>query len=163
MITNPVGIDSPIQTLQAQFLAHLFVGKTYSSFGRAFLNERGGTIPEVYIEANEYQEVLQDDTKDAVSFFTVDPDEEMNMLNASARVDIFFFVNLAKLFTHTHRAIEEVHILVAQEIYKSPFQLTRLVTGHDALKDFSVPRPELMDMQPYYCFKFETTITYKLC
>ena len=58
MITNPVGIDAPIQTLQAQFLAKLFTGKTYQSYGRAFLNEKNGTIPEVYTGANEYQEVL---------------------------------------------------------------------------------------------------------
>jgi len=163
MITNPVGIDSPIQALQAQFLAHLFVGKTYSSYGRAFLNERNGVIPEVYLEANEYEEVLQDDTKDALSFFTVDPLEDIEMMNAKARVNIYFFVNLATLFSYSHRAVEEVHILILKEITRSPFQVTRLVTGHESVKDFAIERPELMDMQPYYCFKFECSITYKLC
>jgi len=163
MITDPKGIDALIQTLQAQFTAHLFAGKSYSSYGRAFLNERNGVIPEVYVGANEYQEVLQDDTKDALSFFTVDPAEDVEMFNAKAKVNIYFFVNLATLFTYTHRAIEEVHILVLKEITRSPFQVTRLITGHESVKDFAIERPELMDMQPYYCFKFECSITYKLC
>ncbi len=163
MITNPVGIDAPIQTLQAQFLAKLFTGKTYQSYGRAFLNEKNGTIPEVYTGANEYQEVLLDDTLDAISFFTVSTVEEIQLQEAWAKVSIYFFVNLSTLFSYTHRAIEEVHILVLREINFSPFQATRLITGQESVKDFSIRRPELLDMQPFYCFKFECSINYKLC
>jgi hypothetical protein len=163
MITDPVGIDYPIQALQSQFTAHLFAGKTYTAYGRAFLNERNGTVPEVYLSSNEYQEVLQDDTLDALSFFTVEPEEDITMYDAKAKVKIYFFVNLASLFTYTHRAVEEVHKLVLKEINNSPFQVTRLVTGHESVKDFAIERPELMDMQPYYCFRFECLITYKLC
>ena len=163
MITDPKGIDAPIQTLQAQFLAKLFVGKLYQSYGRAFLNERNGTIPEVYSGSNEYQEVLGDDTQDAISFFTVSPVEEIQLQEATANVSIYFFVNLSTLFTYSHRAIEEVHILVLKEINLSPFQVTKLITGQESVKDFSIRRPELLDMQPYYCFKFECSINYKLC
>lgn len=163
-IVNPVGIDEQIQKLQAQFLAKLFVGKTYSSHGRAFLlSHDKGEVPEVYNGSDEYLEVLLDDTKDAISFFTVDPVIEVNGTDATAQVDIFFFVNLLTLFSYTHRAVEEVHILVLKEINNSQFRVKKLVQGFDSVKDFAIKNPELMDMQPFYCFKFQSSITYKLC
>jgi hypothetical protein len=162
-ITNPTGIDIHIQNLQAQFLANLFAGKLYSSYGRAFLNEKNGIIPEVYNGANEYQDVLLDDTLDAISFFTVNPLQEFDYQYSTANVSIYFFVNLSTLFSYTHRAVEEVHLLVLKEIDKANiFKVLRLITGRDAVKDFAIRQPELLDMQPYYCFKFECSINYKL-
>ena len=163
-ITNPVGIDAEIQKLQATFLARLFVGKLYSSHGRAFLNSHDqGVIPEVYDGASEYQEVLLDDTRDAISFFTVNPEMEIKLREATAQVDIYFFVNLAAIFAYTHRATEEVHILVLKEINNSSFQAYRLIQGTEAIKEFEIRRPELMNMEPFYVFKFQTKITFKLC
>lgn len=163
MISNPQGIDLPIQTLQIQFLDHLFLGKKYSSNGRAFLNTREGVIPEVYVSANEYKEVLTDDRQDAISFFTVEPNQEVRLTEANAKVNIYFMVNLETLFTYSHRAVEEVHMLVSKEINRSPFQVTVLVTGTESVKEFTIENPDLLNMQPYYCFKFECSITYKLC
>ena len=161
-ITDPTGIDLPIQTLQAQFLTHLFTGKLYSSYGRAFVNPGG--LPYVYIGSNDYQEALMDDSvEDAVSYFTVEPIEEVHLSEAMATVSIYFMVNLSKLFSYTHRAVEEVHQLVSREINRSPFQVTRLITGQESVKDFTTRNPERLNMQPFYCFKFECSITYKLC
>lgn len=163
-ITNPVGIDAEIQKLQSSLLTKLFVGKIYSSNGRAFLNmEDKGFIPEVYEGSEEYQEVLLDDTKDAISFFTVDPEMKIALQEVTARVSIYFFVNLATLFSYTHRATEEVHTLVLKQLNNSSFRAYRLIQGIEAIKDFEIRRPELMNMQPFYVFRFDTLITYKLC
>ncbi|TRZ53043.1 hypothetical protein D4R99_01565 [bacterium] len=164
MITNPTGIDIYIQNLQTQFLANLFTGKLYSSNGRAFLNERNGLLPEVYLGSGEYGDVFTDDAHyDAISFFVVSPSQEFDYQYSTANVSIYFFVNLSTLFSYTHRAVEEVHLLVLKEINKTNiWKVLRLVTSRDAIKDFAISKPELLDMQPYYCFKFECSINYKL-
>jgi len=164
IITNPVGIDAEIQRLQQRFTANLFSGKNYTSHGRAFLNVRDdGIVPEVYLGSDEYEEVLLNDSLDAMSFFTVDPSMGIQGKESKAKVDIYFFCNLSTLFACTHRATEEVHILVLTEIDKTPFQVTGLVQGSECVRDFTIRNPELLDMQPFYCFKFECLITYKLC
>jgi hypothetical protein len=159
MITDPKGIDLPIQTLQIQFADHLFSGSTYSSNGRAFLDDwNEGLTPKVMNEF-EYEDVLTDDLKDAISFFLVEPDITIQGLQANATVNIHFFVALSALIVTQ----EAVRILVQTEINNSPFQIVNYFSGRESVKDFTIRRPELLEMQPYHCFKFECTITYKLC
>jgi hypothetical protein len=161
-ITDPSGIDALVQRLRLQFIAKLFSGKNYLSTGIAYENRKnGGNIPEGYINGNEYREILVDDNRDVISFFTVDPNMQVRMSEARAKVNIYFLVNLNSLFPHSHRAVEEVIILALHEIYNSPFQVERLVTGTKSLNAFDIRRPELMNMQPYFCFRFDTTINYK--
>jgi hypothetical protein len=160
-IETPVGIDIPIQNLQNRFTEKLFPGKKYTSYGRAFIMDQ---TPMVYSGANEYQEVLLDDSQ-ATSFFTVEPEIEIKNNEATARVDIHFFVNLATLFEFSHRAVEEAHVMVNEvlNINTFGFRVFRMIQGIESIKDFKIRKPELMDMQPYYCFKFECSLIYKLC
>ena len=48
-IVNPKALDKRIQGTQVQFQAKLFIGKEYTAYGRAFLNDEGdeGQTPAV--------------------------------------------------------------------------------------------------------------------
>jgi len=158
-IPNPIGLDARIQQLQVDFGATLFEGLNYESYGRAFLNTRDTIrVPEVYVGDGEYKEVLADDNLDALSFFLPDSSIPFEKNEGNAIVGIYFFVRLQ---TNVYRPVEEVHRDVLNRIQSSPFRVIRLVTGEESVDAFL--DAVRVNMQPYYCFRFDAQVTFKLC
>ena len=162
MITTPVGIDVEIQRQQQRLAAKLWTGKNYESYGHAFINvkEDGSNVPEVFVNNIDYKDVLTDDKNDAISFFIVDDNMSGNSMAMSVDVKLYFIVNLAKIYpTLTHRAVEESHRDALIYILQHN-NVTDIVTGAKALRDFNIPQYQT-DMQPYHAFCLTLEMNYQ--
>lgn len=161
-----IGLDYEIEKLRLLFENSLWADKNYTAYGRAFLNKKNDkTIPEIYLaNGMDYQEVLLNSDVDGHSFFIVE--DTINAADGSnadyeANVNIYFAVNLAKLYTSiTERAVEYVHRDVISIINNTSFEINNIITGLDSF-DFSFVK-EKHNMQPNYLVRFETSIIYQL-
>jgi len=163
-----IGIDYKIDILKTAFNADLFtdiVGNTYTAYGRAYVNERNGQkIPELQTASTtEYRDILIDTTIHGLSFMVVgDTIDPLSQLDFVASVDVYFAVNLDILYPAvTERATEYLHRDVGQSLNDSEFEITKIVTGREAFKDFDLIK-EGDNLEPFYLVKFETTVEYQL-
>lgn len=155
------GIDTTIERIRTIFEDNLWTTSTYEAYGRVHRNERkNAVIPEVYnTTTKDYQDVLLNDFKDGISFFDVDPIRNYEV----ATVNILFAVNLKTLYPLiTERADEEALQTVGLLIRQSGLNVESIVTGLQAYQDYELTDEKSDNMQPYFLFKFETTIYYKL-
>ena len=157
-----IGIDAKISDIETVFKAKLFLTKNYSTFGRAFLNSRNGTIiPEILASGNEYQEVTLNDALDAQSFCIVEDDytvEKGSRDIFSSKVSFYFSVNLSVCYpTITERAVEYVHRDISAILKYSDFNLESITQNW---KEF---QGAFDNMQPFYLVKFTTNIIWKNC
>lgn len=151
------GIDVPISK-QVNIFEEMWRGKNTVVYGRVFRNERDGQeIPEA-LSGSEYSEVLIDDTKDGICFFDVRPARIFIGGNYQADVDIYFAVNLDKLYPDvTERATEYLLDDVLSNLFK--FQVITITTGKEAFAGWGA-KPE-DNMQPFFLVRIETIIDYK--
>ena len=159
------GIDIPIARLNALFATNLWVSPlTYTQYGRIYRNERqDGIHPEAFnATSKDYEDVLQNDGLNALSFFDVQPNEDFNG-NFLADAWIAFAVNLEKLYPSvtTERATEYAHQDALIQINKSSFKVTGLVRGFAAFSDYVLARPE-DSMNELYYFRYNTEIKYDI-
>lgn len=160
------GIDIPIARLNTFFAANLWVSPLiYTQYGRIYRNEReDGIHPEAFnATTKDYEDVLQNDELNALSFFDVQPDEDLNGSRFVADVWIAFAVNLEKLYplVTTERATEYAHQDALIQIKKSNFKVTGLVRGFSAFSDYILARPE-GSMNELYYFRYNTEIKYDI-
>jgi hypothetical protein len=122
-ITSPCGIDAPIKKLQSLFAASLWSSNTYNVYARAFENvKKGGIVPEIYTGNNQYVDMFEDDTVDAMSFCVVKDSEPFSDAMFRGTVDIIFSVKLNKLYsTLTHRADETVLNDIMEIMKRNPY------------------------------------------
>ena len=158
------GIDVPIEAQRAVFEDKLFTGSSsYVAYHRAFVNEKDGlVIPELQTEdSTEYQEVLLNDKIDGHSFFVVRPNIVVADGLLSAKVDIYFALNLDKLYSSvSERAVEYAHRDILNLLKRSRFEVFEIVTGLDAFAGFG--NVDLKDnMEPFYLVKFGADIVYQ--
>ena len=158
-----IGIDKHIETLKDMFTSKLYTSFDYTSYGRAFMNDRDEkVIPEVLDSDNEYKEVLLDDNLAGLSFFVVDSEyvsDNPTLLNS--KVYIYFAVNLSTLYsTVTERAVEYVHKDVITLINNTVFNLTGITTGKDVFSEFDINIGD--NMQPFYLVKFSTEVEWNI-
>jgi len=163
-----IGVDYHIDILKGEFNANLFTdiaNNTYTAYGRAYVNERDGqTIPEIQTASTtEYSEVLLNTGVDGLSFMVVgDEIDPLSQLDYVASVDVYFAVNLDVLYPAvTERATEYLHRDVGKWLNDSEFDITKIVTGREAFKDFDLIK-EGDNLEPFYLVKFETTVEYQL-
>lgn len=169
MITNPVGIDYPIQELQQLFIDELWpdIAADKKEFNhRVFKNERKDLIiPEVFVKDREYREVKFNDKLTVLSWFDVDETQEDYIIGQNTKtVGIFFAVNLNELYpTLSHRAIEESHkdaisiIQKRQRYFKRPYDV---VERELAYGDFNITNLKKYNMQPWHVFRVNCECTY---
>ena len=163
-----IGVDYKIDILKTSFNTNLFTdiaSNTYTAYGRAYLNERDGQkIPEIQTASTtEYSEVLLDTGVDGLSFMVVDPEiEPISQLDYMATVNVYFAVNLDILYPDvTERATEYLHRDVGKWLNDSEFDITKIVSGREAFKDFDLIK-EGDNLEPFYLCKFETEVEYEL-
>jgi hypothetical protein len=175
--TSPVGIDVPIQQLQA-YLHKQLVTKwglagdedpAYQCYGRCYRNKKdSGFIAELYTGNNEYKEVYWDDSLKAISWFGTGSKTTYDIKNATD-VHLVFFVNLAKLKSSiTHRADEEVRNEIQQlfgnTMFGFSFESIELWL-ENVLREYPGSRRDnrliAVDMQPVHCFRINLKLLYK--
>lgn len=157
------GIDIPIEQLNNILNEYLWVDKGYVAYGRVFPNvSKEGIKPEIMIEGTrQYVEKLPDSSTAGHSFVYVRPEREVLNGSQTARVGIYFTVNLEKLYPEVkERATEYAHQDAINEIKSSDFKITGIVTGVDAFRDFAYVSQHLDDMQPFYLFRIDAEIVY---
>lgn len=171
MITNPKGIDLPIQEMQQLFEANLWtdIPANKKEFNhRAWRNLRNGfLIPEVQIDdTSEYREVKFQDNLTVLSWFDVSPStDSMDGEQVIQEVGIFFAVNLEELYPSlSHRAVEESHADVRKVLKKrsSEFNVLGITTGIEAYGDFDTANLKHPDMQPFHVFKYNCNVSFTL-
>lgn len=177
LITNPVGVDKPIQALQILFDEISWIDTAY---GRAFRNIRQNEsgkdsyYPCVYIGADQYLECIPDNLTDGNSVFFISKNQRY--LNATAfesEIGAVFFVNLAKAKPlAAHRAIEEVKAdvltkLVAKQQKEFVLvldEIEALETFEDCYREYSYKEiSQLASMHPFAIFRINFTINYNNC
>ncbi|HPT12591.1 MAG TPA: hypothetical protein PLP69_08175 [Bacteroidales bacterium] len=154
------GIDVQIESLRSTFESLLWTAFNNSFNGRCMHNYREGVIPEVLNDdSHEYKEVLLDDKFDSIVFFDVLPKRGIG----SADVNIYFAVNLSTIYPSvderaTEHALSDVAMVIKRH---ANFEMTSITDGFESWKDWSMVKQE-DNMQPFYLFRIETTVTYNL-
>jgi hypothetical protein len=174
--TTPVGIDLYIQKLQTKIHAHLtgvdglnlVDTDVYKCYGRCYRNKtESGYIAENYESTGEYREVYWDDNLFAISFFGLTNDVKTGV-NNEVDVHLVFFANLQKcLPAITHRADEELRLLITNIIGKHSFGFSYVSTEmwiENVLKEYSGSRRDnrlsAVDMHPIHCFRINLKLLY---
>ena len=158
-----VGIDVDIERVRLHFENNLWTDKNCEFYGRVYPNVKGqdnGILPDVWdTTLNDYKEVLLDDKLDCIAFFYVDPNR--TLINAD--VSIIFAVNVKNIYSsystrETERAMRDANI----ELQNAgiAFNIENVVTGIDAVEEFTFTNQNKMDMHPFYLFRFECEANY---
>ena len=170
---SPVGIDGKLNALQSYLYAKLNAlwaatkgsALAYDAYGRIYKNDVNGTFkPEAFVGGKDYADVFGDDRLDALSFFHVSDTKKINQINFEANVEIYFFVNLSKIYPAIiHRADSEVQMAVEKLFKKEPysFKMSAIQTGREIFNDFDFSNSDQQNMQPYHIFKIVGTIIFK--
>lgn len=160
-ITNPKGVDVPIQKLQILLADELWTGNNCEFYGRVFPHELNGVLkPVIHLSGNEYIEVMQDDTKDATVFFDLMGDVEINEGQHSVTVGVVFSVNLEKLYPGGTYRTEYVESDALAIINNSPFTPERIIKGEKAFDPYSYDTAARVTMYPFYAFRIVTRLNY---
>ena len=171
MITNPVGIDAPIQDMQQLFIDELWTSisddkKQYHH--RVFNNPKDGkNRPEVLKDGTvKYDEVKFNNRLSVLSWFDVsDSTDSYNLGQINQDVGVFFAVNLNDVYPSlSHRSVEEVHLDAQKILLKrsGEFEITGITTGAEAYGNFSTENLKAFNMQPWHVFRFDCNVKYSL-
>lgn len=156
-----VGIDVDIERVRQHFETNLWADKNCEFYGRVYPNEKAdGIIPEVHISGTDrYKEVLLDRKLDCIAFFYVDSNREL--LNAD--VSIIFAINVKSIYSaystrETERAMRDAKLNLDNS--GVAFNVENVVTGIDAVDEFTFTNQNKMDIHPFYLFRFDCESNY---
>lgn len=161
-----VGIDYELDKLATKLNARLWVSpKTYTAYGRAYVNTRNGSrIPEVNTASSrEYVDKLLNDTVDGISFFVVDNDytSRGDGRSFSANANLYFAVNTNTLYASvTERATEYAIRDILAEIVRTKFKVVGVTVGLDAFSDFDLVKSG-DDMRPFLLLRFRGLVNFQ--
>ena len=116
--------------------------------------------PIMWVDGNEYIEVLNDDRRDVTAFFDVQPTVQMFSDVMQSTVRLIFHVDLNTLYPDMTRmeakdaAIKEVSMWIDE----SPFEFSQMVTGYTAISDYNYDKDNESNMHPYFYFRFDLTL-----
>lgn len=168
---NPVGVDIPIQQLQIDLHDQLnsiwgLSPNDYQAYGRCYRNQKDSDyVAEVYKGGNEYQEVSLDDRFAAISFFGLNSDIRVNLVN-EAKIHLIYWVNVRRLKPLIgHRGDEEIRKDVELLVKAKPlgFILTGIRLNVDrVLQEYRTDQVKFRDMQPFHCFRFDFDLKYDI-
>ena len=116
--------------------------------------------PILWVDGNEYIEVLNDDRRDVTAFFDVQPNVQMFSDVMESTVRLIFHVDLNTLYPDMTRmeakdaAIKEASMWIDE----SPFYFSQLVTGYTSISDYNYNKDDETNMHPYFYFRFDLTL-----
>lgn len=173
---NPKGVDKVIDKVQVKLYNYLtgLGWSDYESYPRTYKNTRGSnTIPEVYLDSNEYKEVLMDDKFTVTSFFLVDDNRTIDEQLITQGISIIFQANLTELYPSiTHRADEEMHMAIYEKLkyfFGANAVVNEIITGVDNVySDLNISgklkdKVKLDDISQLHVVKFNLTVGYQSC
>lgn len=158
---KPEFIDIWIQKMQISLYGGLNFPE-FNGYGRCYVHEKNNkTLPMHFVSGFEYKEVLLDDAVNG-HFFCIENKEAVMLDSHRAESELkwIFFLNLKKLYPAVnHRADAEARKDIIDQIQKVHFfDLTKIVTGIDAISEFDF---KTEDMQPWYIASFIGKLKYK--
>ena len=156
------GLDVQINQIRQTLEDKLWTGNDYTAYGRAFRIVRDeGMYPKVFHAGREYDEVLTDDNLDAGSFFDVLPERPYET-NIRASVDIYFWINLRKIFPliTTYRPEEDAIGAIETILKLTKFHITGIITTIEAF-DLWTNVKMADDMTPWFLLRFTGEVDYK--
>lgn len=156
------GIDIPIDALIDQLNSGLWIGNNNQFYGRVFRNKIHQGIQVIYYDGIEGLDPLKNDFKDAQCFVDVLPERKANADIFEAECRIVFMVNLSAIYPSLNRseAIESVMTDVVNELMSSQFELTRVISGAEALEDYVFADDTSIDISSDHAFRFDTKLIY---
>lgn len=164
---NPTGVDVPIKRIQKRMydtLVSLWQVSNYDAYGRVYKNMKlERKMPEHYIGEGEYKEVLLDDTKDAISFFSIHDSASVNGNILNTGCDIVFSINLKAASSNTDRTDAEVQRDVFNVLnrFNGVFNIATIEIGlTNVYSDYRGVSEHFKDMQDYHHFKIKGNINY---
>lgn len=181
--TSPVGIDISVQRFQEFLYPQLKTiwgianDTDYDCHGRAYRNQTvDGYIPEVFVGVGtdpnqpDYKEVLLDDNKVAMSFFSLGETTRYDTGNANAQLALIFLVNVPELKPSIeYRGDEEIRNDVEKlcQIDRFGFRMTDMIMGLDQVfKEYTGWRVKegmkFRDMHPTHCFRLNFNVLYDI-
>lgn len=166
-ITDPIGVDKPIQRVQDYLYANLNWGDL-EAYGRIYKNTIDGkTKPQPFLSNNEYLgDAFIKDKNNACLFFIVnDKQEVVSGPVFKTEVKTVFMVNLKNVFPSlNHRADSEAQKHAYQLLKnKKAFQITGIETGlKTVLNGFDLEGLEKLDVQPFHMFAIVSTVEFKI-
>lgn len=174
MISNPKGIDRPIQEMQQLFIDKLWtnIDMSKKQFNhRVFKNynpKNGLIYPGLHVNGTrDYKNVVFDDKLTVLSWFDVA--NETNSVDGeqvTQNVGVFFAVNLVELYPNLfHRTEEEAHVDVRKimKLRASEFQIQGIVTNREAYGDFdTIPEIQKYNMNPWHVFRLNCNLSFTL-
>lgn len=159
------GIDYEIEKVKQMLLRNLkwtevdFHGRVYKNPSK----NANGLVPEVYTSAQEYKEVLTDDLRNGLVFFSDSDKHVLKGFEMEADVSIIFILNLSKLKGDlTRRDIDLQHEVLEVILKQKIFEFSELTTGLGALKEFDTSKIQLNNMQPWHIFSITGKIKYNI-
>lgn len=164
--TNTVGVDKPIKDLQ-EYLYNSLVDRwdfnDFDAYGRVYKNKKENFVyPEYYSGDKEYLEVLLDDRKDGIMFFSTSDTTTVNGNSLVQDCDIMFSINLNS-FSQSERMDEEVrqNVVYALNNYYNRFETKEVVTGLvNVYRDYNGVANYFFDMQDFHHFKVTIELRY---
>ena len=158
-------LNENIENLIDCFDSHLWPSKDCKFYGIVDRIENTEMFqikvsPIIWVDGNEYIEVLNDDRRDVTAFFDVQPTVKMFSDVMESTVRLIFHVDLNTLYPKMTRmeakdaAIKEVSIWVDE----SPFEFSQLVTGYTSISDYNYNKDDESNMHPYFYFRFDLTL-----
>mgnify|MGYP000017636811 CR=1 FL=1 len=164
--TNTVGVDKPIKDLQ-EYLYDALVDRwdfnDFDAYGRVYKNKKENFVyPEYYNGDKEYLEVLLDDRKDGIMFFSTSDVANIYDSLSVQECDIMFSLNLNS-FSQSERMDEEVRqdVIFLINNYKNRIELSQSVVGlNNVYRDYSGVVKYFYDMQDFHHFKVTVKLRY---
>lgn len=166
---NPVGIDRVIDLIQKRLYDPISsIWGSLDVYGRVYKVYNDGDVSlERYVGDNEYEKVLFSEGNKI--FFVQGDKPDYNhgfMLND---LYIVCIVNIDNIFRVNHRADEEVHFHVLNELSKTSVleEIEGLEYGMDNLKNlvednFSSGNFKYSDVHPFHVFTVKTKVNYEI-
>lgn len=166
-----IGIDKYIAKKQAQiqtFFDELLTASSgtldFEAYGRAqLIKKEAGNIPEIMdLGTHQYKDALLNSAISGLCFFLVKNDSNESGPISKWDVNIYFAVNLKKLYpTIQERAIEYLHNDVRELLKGSKFNLTNITNDLDAFSEFDLVK-DSDNYQPYFLCKYTTSIEFSI-
>lgn len=167
VITNPRGIDIPIQRLQTLLHEDLDWSADSDFYGRALkVNSDTGYLPRGFVSGQGYTDVFTDDRKSAKLFFLVDDDITSKAgLLFTAQVKIVVMANIEKIFGQlSKRADTDLQEQVIKAVRKTKIlsmDKGGIETGIETIfRGYDIGQIKKVDLNPYHVFAVKGTIKY---
>jgi len=156
------GIDIPINQLVTDMETYLWVGSNHNYYGRIFLNQIDEkNYPQAYKGGGQYEDVLQNDLKDATIFFDVIDTDTVDGIEIQATVKICFAVNLDNLYpTITTERATEYAIGSAFNFLTTVLEIENITRGIEAFSEYTMASQDKDNMQPYFLFSITSKMSY---